>query len=199
MITPELWQRMQMTSLGSLSVRALPPEDLLLMLCVHGGKHAWARLNWVCDVAQTLHEWPDIEWPRVKQQAADLGCCRMLFVGVLLAHQLLGAIIPEDILHSACQDTVAVRLVQEVSGRLSRGADLSESEEKRFTFQVRERLRDRVLYLSHLLMTPTQEDWGWIPLPQRLTPLYRLLRPARLMGQAIQSKFARPQAQEKTA
>jgi hypothetical protein len=32
------------------------PEDMLLFLCVHGGKHQWTRLAWICDVAEFIRE-----------------------------------------------------------------------------------------------------------------------------------------------
>src|SRR3712207_8653927 len=37
----------------------------LLILCVHGTKHIWGRLSWICDVAELLRTQPDMDWEYV--------------------------------------------------------------------------------------------------------------------------------------
>ena len=49
-----LWERLETASLLETPVRSLAREDLLLLLCVHGAKHHWSRLGWICDVAALL-------------------------------------------------------------------------------------------------------------------------------------------------
>jgi hypothetical protein len=34
------------------------PEDTLVILCVHGTKHVWERLGWICDVAELIRAHP---------------------------------------------------------------------------------------------------------------------------------------------
>jgi len=42
----QVWRRLVPTSLGGTTVLSLSPEDLLFILCVHGTKHGWQRLEW---------------------------------------------------------------------------------------------------------------------------------------------------------
>ena len=49
---PEFWAHRTPVLLGNKTVQGLAPEDLLIVLCVHGSKHAWEQLKWVCDVAE---------------------------------------------------------------------------------------------------------------------------------------------------
>ena len=48
-----IWKRCGSLSFGGANVTTLSPEDLLLFLCVHGSRHLWLRLQWLCDVGAT--------------------------------------------------------------------------------------------------------------------------------------------------
>jgi hypothetical protein len=76
-----LWTRLETVSLLGTPVRSLAPEDLLLILCVHGAKHFWSRLGWICDVAAVLRVAPQLDWERCLAQASRLGGKRMLALG----------------------------------------------------------------------------------------------------------------------
>ena len=56
---PEVWQSQIPIVLGNGTVPGLAPEILLIILCVHGSKHAWELLKWVCDVAELVRSHPD--------------------------------------------------------------------------------------------------------------------------------------------
>ncbi|MFN2399113.1 MAG: nucleotidyltransferase family protein, partial [Gemmatimonadaceae bacterium] len=84
----EMWDRLQRIRLGDVNALALGPEDLLLVLCVHGCRHVWARLKGVCDVAQVILHLP-LEWPVVFDRAQKLDAQRMLYLGLALSRDLL--------------------------------------------------------------------------------------------------------------
>jgi Uncharacterised nucleotidyltransferase len=46
-----LWTRIRRTELRGRPVTTLATEDLLLYLCMHGAKHGWPLLSWICDLA----------------------------------------------------------------------------------------------------------------------------------------------------
>jgi hypothetical protein len=84
------WPQRRMAMVAGAEVPNLSPEMTLLVLCMHGSKHAWSRLIWVCDVAQLLAASPALDWNEVSQEAKRLGLRRTLALGVLLAHQVAG-------------------------------------------------------------------------------------------------------------
>jgi hypothetical protein len=84
-------------SLDGRTVLHLHPENLLLILCVHGCKHRWERLQWVCDVAEFICTHQQINWENLIKQAKTLGCERMLLMGLIIANNLLGVTIPEPV------------------------------------------------------------------------------------------------------
>ena len=57
-----LAQRLRPSRLGPTSVAGTEPEDLLLILCVHSAKHMWTKLSWVCDVAEVIRAYEDIDF-----------------------------------------------------------------------------------------------------------------------------------------
>src|SRR5262249_41515449 len=86
--TQQLWKRLERYTLGGATTLHLGPEDMLLMLCVHGSKHFFRRLEWVCDIAELLAAHPSLHWDEVIARAERLKAKRMLFFGLTLAAEL---------------------------------------------------------------------------------------------------------------
>jgi hypothetical protein len=92
-----LWEHLEPIDLVGTAVPSLPLEDVLLFLCIHGFKHGWERLGWICDMAELLRVHQRMDWGRVLEQAEASGSRRILLLGVLLASDLLGAARPEGL------------------------------------------------------------------------------------------------------
>jgi hypothetical protein len=61
---------------GGMQVPTFAPEDLLIVLCFHGGRHMWERLAWLCDIAQLIRTRP-LDWDAVLTRAAHLSSRRV--------------------------------------------------------------------------------------------------------------------------
>ncbi|MBI3710082.1 MAG: nucleotidyltransferase family protein, partial [Proteobacteria bacterium] len=92
-----LWQRAVPVRLAGIELRCLAPADLIAVLCIHGSKEEWTRLQWICDIAQTLQSFPDIDWAVVLDRARRHGHLRMVLIGLALARSFLGSQIPPAI------------------------------------------------------------------------------------------------------
>ena len=171
-------------------------EDLLLILCMHGAKHMWSRLEWVCDVAELIRSEPGLDWDQVMDRAARLGSRRMLFLGINLAVDLLDAPVPGEVLRQARRDTVARSLSGEGLQRMFPSGEyqVGTLRESAFHFRVRERLQDRVpnvLTLAHRAVTPNERDRSVLPLPETLGWLYYLVRLVRVAAMYVTSPMRR--------
>jgi len=91
---PDCWRRMTSLIVQGRAIPTLAPEEMLIILCVHGSKHAWEQLKWVCDVAELLRHEPTMDWEQVFARASAWGCRRMLSMGLELARRLLDASLP---------------------------------------------------------------------------------------------------------
>jgi hypothetical protein len=182
--TEELWERLQPVSLAGRELRTLGTEDLLLILCVHGTRHFWYRLAWVCDVARLIAAHPALDWTWVIEQAARARCARMLWLGLVLACDLLDTAVPEAVQQSARADKVAVSMAAQVRDWLAGDVqpDPTQWSALPFHLKARECWSDRVRLCTRLVLTPTPGDWAFVQLPTILFPLYYLIRPFRLIG-----------------
>lgn len=184
-----LWERLETTSLAGARVRTLAVEDLLLYLCMHGSRHGWERLLWICDIAEIVRQHQEINWQRVREGAHTLGCERMLGLGLLLARELLGAKLPDEQWERISVDATVRSLAIQVEELLlsETGASSGISYWSDLHLRVRERSRDRMrlrLYYCRrylrLAVTPNERDRAIVPLPDFLFSLYYVLRPFRL-------------------
>jgi len=187
-----LKERLETVSLLGATVPSLPPEDLLVVLCIHGGKHAWTRLDWICGVAELIRRHPCMDWGKVFDQADRLHGRRMLALGLLLASNLLELSLPQEVMNRVQADFKAQTLAKRVRARLFQETDSQSAPEVVAAFLLRlqtlERLQDRMRYALHvlatpILATPSARDAAFFRLPPRLSYLYYLIRPIRLMRQ----------------
>ncbi len=154
-----LWRRLRRKPLGSADVLTLPDEDLLLVLCVHGAKHCWSRLKGIRDVAETLVVHPSLDWDWVIDEARLVGAQRMLWLGLFLAAELLGADLPPRIRSRIVEDPMVPRLAGDVRARLFRDdvRHAVSADAQFFYLQMRERIRERLPQAVRFVRTYTRE------------------------------------------
>ena len=197
-----LWRRARPVSMEGVSTRTFAPEDLIVVLSIHGSKHGWARLKWLCDVQQTLQTYEDITWPRVFTRARSMGAERMVLLGLALAKRLLGTALPDSVDRRLGEVPAMKALEAPVVENLFAESPkmFTPHWEKRIkqddTFPTQEflffrRLKDETrIYADPLgvalqLVTPTEHDRAFVPLPDALSFLYYLVRPLRLLSKHL--------------
>jgi Uncharacterised nucleotidyltransferase len=157
------WKYLEPCAFAGKTVNSLPLDYWLPILCVHGSRHCWERLGWICDVAELIQR-QDINWEKTIGFATSLGCRRMLFLGLFLANQLMGTVLPSFILQQIQSDPKISTLAAEVGMQLFK----PESAASKFMgttlyhVQARERLEDKAMYLESFidwLVHP--EKWNW--------------------------------------
>ncbi|MDF0644696.1 MAG: nucleotidyltransferase family protein [Nitrospira sp.] len=89
----DIWERQVSLSVDGGRLSTIAPEELLIILCVHGSKHAWERLKWIVDVAALIRT-RTLDWDRVWSAAKGWKCRRMLLLGLRLAQQTMNTALP---------------------------------------------------------------------------------------------------------
>jgi hypothetical protein len=152
---PFVRDRLQLERRVGANIWSLAPEDMLLVLCVHGSRHRWERLAWICDVAYHLQRFPVLDWLQIISQARLLGVERMLYLGLWLSYIVLGIKLPEDLLKRIRSDMIVQHLTLQLCRRLFDEAQPTYGYERLtelgFTFRMRERMQDRVILALHYL------------------------------------------------
>lgn len=176
-----VWPRRKSVMLAGVEVPNLDPASALLVLCMHGSKHVWSRLIWICDVARLLASQPELDWDFAQKEAKRVGLWRCLGLGVLLAHRIAGAEVPEPVLRSFEANGAVRELSEFLDENLFRKP--SRKPPGRIPYNIRILgWRDRVgAVLSPSFLRPNARDRAVVKLPRGMEPLYYLIRPIRVL------------------
>jgi hypothetical protein len=178
-----LQDRTSPVELAGAEIRGLTPEALLLVLCIHGSKHAWSQLKWICDVAELLRSVPELDWKWTVRVSRDLGCGRILSLGLVLAKELLDTPIPDRIIDRAGADASVEALASRLIMNIRSGHEPG-STESSLTVPDSLILSDRRFPFSLYLCASIAPDDHTLlaQLPRSFRALYYGLRPIRLMA-----------------
>src|SRR5688572_27528583 len=180
--TESLWQHLVPFDLNGIRMKTFCADDLLFSLCVHGSRHLWERLGWICDVAELISR-RDLDWTALLDRAAKADSERMFLLGLHLAETLLDAPLPPDVKRRCEGDKGLAPLAYNVIASLFNGPEhvpATPREIFRYNLGVRKSLTARTRYLVHMLR-PTDGDVARRSLPAGLHFAYYLMRPFRLI------------------
>lgn len=182
-----VWERTQTVMVAGRPLPTLSPEDTLLLLCVHGTKHIWERLGWMCDVARFIRCCPSLEWDKVLERAAQFRVQRALSLGLRLASDLAGAAVPEHVRGQLLNDATTDSLTISIRRQLLEDPDMHTGvlSSYRFYMRSRESVQDALRSCVERVFQPTMAEWESLPLPRPLFALYYVLRPVRLIGKHV--------------
>jgi hypothetical protein len=184
-----LWPRLQPLAIAGTVVPSMCPEDTVLVLSIQVTKDRYPQLAKMCDMAELLRVHGRMSWPNALKRAKRLGCERIMLFGLCLTSNVLGTALPQEVVSELQFHAPVNQLVEHASDKVFQSSDTTVRERltsRRFHWLIRERLRDK-LYPSYLryvhgVIVPCDLDRHFVSLPRRLSFLYYLLRPARLMG-----------------
>lgn len=188
-----LWDNREPVLVSGHTFYSFGADDLLMYLCIHGSKDCWRKLKWICDVSECIQQTPGRDWQRFLQQAAQMGCERMVLLGLCLTQQVLGTELSEVVQAKIDAHPGCSRLAQDFAQRLF---DQENTLGRSFTpqkfirhWQMTETRRDRIACILDirrpihgfwLKCLPNVNDRDFLVLPKPLYFLYFLIRPLRL-------------------
>ena len=178
----ELWQNLTTINVNGTQMKTLAADDLLFSLCVHGSRHLWERLGWICDVAELISR-HELNWPALLQRAEQADSERMFLLGLHLANKLLQTELPNEVQQRCNADLRLESLSANVIEHLFNGpthVPATSTEIFKYNIGVRKSLTARVRYFLYMLR-PTDSDVSAHALPPQLSFGYYLMRPFRLL------------------
>jgi hypothetical protein len=161
----EVWERLGSLRLAGVDTASLDPVDLLIVLCIHGCKHIWDTLKWLVDVAELVRGQPGLDWVTLHSRAQEMGAAVMLEIGLVLAHDLLQAPVPVEIVETARQRPTTAKLVSEIRER-----GFAENTVLSMTFQ-------ELRFVARAAQKPGAKVMAYLLMPAYLV-LHRFVRPA---------------------
>jgi hypothetical protein len=178
----KIWEKRRVMRANGFSFPVLPPEETLLALCVHGAKHLWCRMGWICDVARLAAGPESLDWERLTALARRCRVLRILLLGLHLARELGGAALPEGVSAKIAADPMVGALARRVLQEVPHERIVHDDDVGRYFFHMkaRERRLDQLRLAGQLLATLPLVEWNTKPLPEALYPLACLFRPLKL-------------------
>lgn len=176
----------QPVSIAGSTVPTFSSQDLPLYLASQGGGDQWGDLRRICDLAEFLRRFPDVDWEPHFETACRLGGLRSMLTGLALARDLLGATLPGSAAGRIQTDATVRRLAERVTLNLRRQADPGEGT-TRYLFQLRAKRggHGRMALAYHIFTDRTTEDGSWRMLPRPLWWAYGGLRPLRMASKLL--------------
>lgn len=185
-----LWENLQTTKLAGLDVKILHFNDLFIYLCLHGARHSWERLSWICDLNELINSETEINWNQICQDAKRLGCENILGLGLFLVHKCFGTKVNIPNWQQIENDQTFKELGEQIENRLfdENAVNLDITERYSYHLKLKEKRWDRLkLHLHYqfwylqLLLFPNRLDRETVKLPSWINPIYFVIRPIRLI------------------
>ena len=178
-----LWARRESIELGGEPLPTMRDTDHLALLSVHGNKHCWSGLCWLCDFAAAVRTF-DVDWEQLLASAAGRGGKRMLLVGCELADRLLDVDPPAAVERRRARGDAVDALASRVEKRFLWTGQPAPLDDIRYWFAVRERWRDRARQAARMVVLPNRTDLALLPDSVRYYPFAVAVRPFRVVGEA---------------
>jgi Uncharacterised nucleotidyltransferase len=182
----QIWKDLGTIDVYGTQIKTLSADNLLFSLCVHGSRHLWERLSWICDVAELISR-HSFNWTTLLERASTADSERMFLLGIHLAHELLDAPLPDEVQQRCNSDEQLKALAANVAEHLFNGTThvpATSREIFKYNIRVRKTLGARVRYLAHMFR-PTDSDLSSHTFPSRMSFGYYLTRPFRLLRTKI--------------
>jgi hypothetical protein len=171
--------------LAGADVAMMASDDLVVTLAMHATRHLFERLEWLAGVTRLLMRHAE-EPERLAEHARRLRGRRILLVSAGVAAHVLEAPLGERWCKVLASDPAAQRLATAMSDEMRRSwageRQLDGSALQRRYAELLDGRFDRVRSVAAAALLPTPREWESIALPDALTPLYHLVRPARLLA-----------------
>ena len=178
-----LEKRLTRVSIAGGEILSFSPEDTIILLSVHGAKHFWERLMWIVDIAELSQSPTGIRWAEAFSRAKEMEVSRALNLALYLAHRMLEAPLPDDVLEIVSRDRIAKKLGDGICEQFPMNAHAQLPVFSRFRFRVasRDNLWAGLRFAMRLATSPTEPDRADVPLPEGMSGMHRWLRPVLLM------------------
>lgn len=158
------------------------PEIDLVVLSLHGAKHAWTSAGWIVDIAAMLIREPPNE-SILSGLARLTGTSRALTLALALASGYTGLKLEKPLAERIARDRAARELCNTtLKGPISRPRTTADTvDDPSFYLQTRERFVDRFHYHWYWIFTPNIDDQNVLNAPAWLAWLNYPVRVVRLL------------------
>jgi hypothetical protein len=185
-------QKCQSITINGKRIQTLQNELLLVYLCLHGAKHAFERIEWICDIDRLIRT-SNVDWDHTITLAEQSHSKRSFYLGLSLAHTLFSTHLPKTLVTAIQNEEIRQLQTFTLEKMAARKSDRSDLEKNRETFDYQSKLfdtrLDRLRFRFSTFFKISTTDCQTFNLPEQLKFLYIILRPIRLIYSHLKNIF----------
>ncbi|MCC7551743.1 MAG: nucleotidyltransferase family protein [Methanobacterium sp.] len=151
-------------------------NDMFLILCIHSSEHLWRNLSLLADLNSFINS-HKLDWSFVLKNASKLGVKRILFINILLLHNLYGFQVPVVIADCLKFDKSSFSITEIFLTNLFSQNELNFFYKVSIRIKLRENLKLGLKDILFELFIPSVDNINRIKLPIFLYYLYYILQP----------------------
>jgi len=165
----------------------LSNEPLLIYITLHGAKHAWSRIGWICDIDRLIRT-NDIKWQRCVDIARESKIERAFYVGLQISHHLYDTPLPSEILMTIERMKISEMTLSTID-RFDRYIIEKPPMKRREIFMYQlglfESRREQIFFLIETIFAISPADCIRFTIPNRWRFLYIFMRPYRIVMKVL--------------
>jgi hypothetical protein len=190
----QLWDRLDKLSFGGTELSVFAFNDLFVYLCLHGSRHGWERIAWICDLRELIRSQEAsegaINWEAVSRHAKDYGCERVVELGLFLIQKFFNERVDypdyKKIEMNKVYANIGTQIQKKLFSRKFASTEIGDWYLLHLSLKERkiDKLRLNTIYFFwylKLLFKPNALDRTIFRLPTIFYPLYFIMRPVRLL------------------
>lgn len=160
------------------SLNIFKKEFLFIYLCIHGSKHVFERVSWICDINKLLID-KTINWKLLIRLSEVLNVKRIILSSIYLASIVFDTKLPSYIKSIIEKDSQ----VKKISNKILLSLDKNKMSLTSLSILIsqREGIYDKLHFLFKSLFSVKDTDIKFIKLPKYLYFIYFIIRPFRML------------------
>jgi hypothetical protein len=145
----QIWDDAAKIKFKGQDVFVMAPEDMLLSLCINSCRKRFFRLKALCDIAETINKYPDLNWAKLTQRARAYDCHNIVYTALLVTKVTVGCVLPGGMFDALAINPIRAKAIHHLCRRMPLSSYASLHSD-RLLF---DRNLDRSLLLSYATFT----------------------------------------------
>ena len=103
----------------------MPPEDMLISLCINSCRKRFFRLKTLVDITETIEKYTDLNWPEFNRKAGLYGCRNIVYAAFFVTQMTVGCRLPENVMSNLAVNSARAAVIRFFIRRILRTMSLS--------------------------------------------------------------------------
>ena len=121
----QIWNEAVKIKFKGYDVFVMSPEDMLITSCITSCTKRFFRLKNLCDIAEIINKYSDLEWEAVVTKSKEYHCNNIIYTALLVTRMTLGCEFPERVINDLTVNSVKSVIIRYIIHNLNQHVSLS--------------------------------------------------------------------------